>query len=91
MTTDNRGDLEQFHNEHKERFSIFKSSVPFYFDVNSRILIAPGVEIEQVLAFPIPRRMPTALNIDSYEWVANEDNSAINECGKQSLNEYLEV
>ena len=88
---DTRGDLMLLQNEQKEKFSVFKSSVPFYFNANTRILIAPGVEIEQVLAFPIPRKMPTALNLDSYEWVANEDNSAINECDKQSLNEYLEV
>ena len=74
-----------------ERFAIFKSWAPFYIDTNTRLLIAPGVEIEQVLAFPIPRKMPTALNLDSYEWVANEDNSAINECDKQSIVEYLEV
>ena len=79
------------HNEHKERFCIFKSSVPFYLDVNSRLLVAPGVEVEQVMAFPIPRKMPTSLVLESYEWVANEDKNAINDCDKQSLIEYLEV
>ena len=85
------GQVKQMSQLHNERFAMFKSSVPFYFDTITRILIAPGVEIEQVMAFPIPRKMPTALNLDSYEWVANEDNSAINECDKQYINEYLEV
>ena len=84
-------DLIEYQDRESERFAIFKSSMPFYFNANTRILIAPGVEIEQVLSFPIPRKMPTSLVLDSYEWVANEDNSAINECDKQSLNEYLEV
>ena len=74
-----------------DRFALFKSSVPFYFNTKTRILIAPGVEIEEVFVFPIPRRMPSSLVVDSYEWVANEDNSAINECDKQSIIEYLEV
>ena len=91
ILADNRDDLQQMQNEKNEKFCLFKSLVPFYFNANTRILIAPGVEIEQVLAFPISRKMPIALNLDSYEWVANEDNSAINECDKQSIVEYLEV
>ena len=86
-----QGGFKLIQDHHQERFAIFKSTIPFYFNANTRILIAPGVEIEQVLAFPIPRKMPSSLVVDSYEWVANEDNSAINECDKQSLNEYLEV
>ena len=91
VVTDNQGDLKLLQDQHKERFAIFKSSMPFYFNANTRILIAPGVEIENMMAFPIPRKMPSSLVLDSYEWVANEDNSAINECDKQSLNKYLEV
>ena len=91
VVADNQGDLKLLQDQHKERFAIFKSSMPFYFNANTRILIAPGVEIENMMAFPIPRKMPSSLVLDSYEWVANEDNSAINECDKQSLNEYLEV
>ena len=91
VTTDKSGDIIRMLDHHQERFAIFKSSMPFYFNANTRILIAPGVEIENVLAFPIPRKMPSSLVIDSYEWVANEDNSAINECDKQYINEYLEV
>ena len=85
------GEVEQITGIFNERFVMFKSSVPFYFNANTKILVAPGVEIEQVVALPIPRKIQTALNLDSYEWVANEDNSAINECDKQSINEYLKV
>ena len=91
VIADNSGDIKLLLDDHKDRFAIFKSSMSFYFNAKTRILIAPGIEIENVLAFPIPRKMPTALNLDSYEWVANEDNSAINECDKQSIVEYLEV
>ena len=91
VVANNEDNLKLLQDQHKERFAIFKSSMPFYFNTNTRILIAPGVEIEQVLAFPIPRKMPSNLVLDSYEWVANEDNSAINECDKQYIIEYLEV
>ena len=75
----------------RRRFCNFKSTVPFYYNANTYILVAPGVEIESVLAFPIPRKMPNTLNLDSYEFVANEDNNAINECDKKQIIEYLEV
>ena len=91
VMADNRGDFQQLINDMNEKLCIFKSWVPFYFDANTRILIAPGVEIEHVLALPIPRRMPSSLVLDSYEWVANEDNSAINECDKQYIDQYIEV
>ena len=91
VTADNSGDIKLMLDIHQERFAIFKSSMPFYFNAKTRILIAPGVEIEQMLALPIPRKMPSSLVLDSYEWVANEDNSAINECDKQYIIEYLEV
>ena len=91
FSADNRGDLQQMQKDMNEKFCVFKSWVPFYFDANTRILIAPGVEIEHVLAFPIPRKMPSSLVLDSYEWVANEDNSAINECDKQYIDQYIEV
>ena len=68
VMADNRGDLLQLVNDKSEKFNMFKSWVPFYFDANTRILIAPGVEIEHVLALPIPRRMPSSLVLDSYEW-----------------------
>ena len=84
-------EVKQISNIFNERFAMYNSSVPFYFDAKTRIMIAPGVEMEQVLDFPIPRKMPSSLVVESYEWVANEDNSAINECDKQYINEYLEV
>ena len=43
-----QGQVKQMAKQFIERFSIFSSSVPFYFDTNTRILIAPGVEIENV-------------------------------------------
>ena len=82
---------EKFQNQFNERFCLYESLIKFCLDVESKLLIAPGVEIEDMLAFPIPRKMPTSLVLDSYEWVANDDNNAMNECESNSIKEYIEV
>ena len=89
--TEKKNIIKQFMDGSGHKFCLFKSKLTFTYNNNTRILIAPGVEIENALAFPIPRRMPSSLVLDSYEWVANEDNSAINECDKQYIDQYIEV
>ena len=87
-------DIDQEHKSGlrmKEKFSLFESSVSFFVNATTRKVVAPGIEIDSVIAHPTPRRMPSSLVLDSYEWVANEDNSAINECDKQYINQYIEV
>ena len=89
--SEDQGEMQWSKDRNQERFAIYKSFIPFYFDANTKILIAPGIEIENVMVLPIPRKMPSSLVLDSYEWVANEDHNAIDECDKQSIIEYLEV
>ena len=75
----------------QENFSIFESSITILFNAQLKLLVASGVEIEKITAHSRPLKMPSSLVLDSYEWVPNEDNSAINECDKQYINQYIEV
>ena len=74
----------------KEKLAKYESVVPFYFDLKRSLLIAPGVEVENLMAVPIPRKLPNNVR-DCYEFAANDDISAIDDCRKHYINEYLEV
>ena len=73
-------------------FHVYKSILPFYIDMNTRMIVAPGVEIEDLIALPIPRMVNIQdLKLESYEFIDNEEYNAIEECDKNSLLEYLKV
>ena len=75
-----------------QEFHVYESRLPFYVNMNSRIIVAPGIEIEDVMALPIPRKVNVQdLKLESYEFIANEEYNAIEECDKNSLLEYLKV
>ena len=66
--------------------------IPFHVNMSSRMIVAPGVEIEDLMALPIPRKVNIQdLKLESYEYIANEDYNSIEECDKKSLLEYLKV
>ena len=68
----------------------FKAAMPFFH--NSKLLVTHGIEVENITMIPIPRKVDTTnLVVDSYEFVANEDNNAIESCDRKHIIEYLEV
>ena len=74
------------------RFCLFKADMPFYLNFKTRIMLTHGIEVEGVTAFPIPRKVDTSnLVLDSYEFIANEDNCAVEQCDRKQIMEYLEV
>ena len=75
-----------------KEFHVYKSNLPFMADMNTRTIVTYGVEIEDLMAFPIPRKSNVQdLKLESYQFVANEDTNAIEECDKQVVKEYLKV
>ena len=75
-----------------KKFCFFRSEMPFHYNSESKLLVTHGIEVENVTAFPIPRKVDTTnLVLDSYEFVANEDNNAIESCDQNHIIEYLEV
>ena len=74
-----------------ESFHKYKSMMSFYSDVESRIFVTNGLEIEDLLAVPISRRNVSTndLKLESYEFVANEE--IVERCDQKYLEEYLHV
>ena len=75
-----------------KEFHIYEAILPYYVDMNSRMIVTHGVEIEDLMAFPIPRKNNFQdLKLESYEFIANEDSNAIEETNKNAINEYIKV
>ena len=73
-------------------FHIYKAMMPFHVDMNSRMIVAPGIEVKDLMALPIPRKVNIQdLKLKSYEYVANEDYNAIEECDKKAIMENIKV
>lgn len=55
-------------------------------------MVAHGIEVEDVMVFPIPRRTDTMnLVTDSYHFCPNDDMEAIDALELNTLTEYIEV
>jgi hypothetical protein len=74
----------QFHN--------YKSILPFHVDMNSRMIVTKGIELEDLMALPMPRKTNLQdMKLESYQFIANEDNNAIEESAKTTVSEYIKV
>ena len=75
-----------------ENYRIFESKLPFYLNCAQNVLVTPGVEIEKLFTRPITRKSDEHLaQLDSYEFVANNETNTIEECDKCFLLEYVQV
>jgi hypothetical protein len=70
----------------------YKSFIPFFADVSLKIIVTHGIEINGLLAVPIPRKAVTQeLELESYKFIPNEENDAIEEIDKKDITEYIQV
>ena len=76
-----------------DRFQINKTvSLPFYVDMDSKMIVTHGIELEGVEGIPIPRVINNQnLNLESYRFIANEDLNAIEEKERNKFIDYLKV
>ncbi|CAG2109741.1 unnamed protein product [Medioppia subpectinata] len=75
-----------------KEFHVYDSLLPFHVDMNSRMIVTHGIEIEDLMALPIPRKTNVQdLKLESYQFVANEETIAIDELEKKSVKEYIKV
>ena len=73
-------------------FHKHKSIVPFFVDVSSRIIVLPGLEIEDLLAVPIPRKTNAQhIKLETYQFIPNFESEAIDCCLKKSISLYIKV
>jgi hypothetical protein len=70
----------------------YSSSLPFFADVSLKLIVTRGIEVNGLLAVPIPRKPNISdLELESYRFIPNEENDAIEEIDKKELTEYIQV
>ena len=70
----------------------YKSELPFYGNISSKLIVTHGIELKGLLAAPINRKgLAQDLKLESYQFIANEENDAIEEVERQELLEYIKV
>ena len=73
-------------------FHKYEAVVTFYADIPSRLIVAPGLEIEDIVALPIPRRRDAQhLKLESYQFIANDEEGVIDSGLKVVLDHYIQV
>jgi hypothetical protein len=67
----------------------YRSILPFFTDISLKMIVTHGIEINGLLAVPIPRIAATqGLELESYELIANEENDAIEQIHNKDITEY---
>ncbi len=70
----------------------YRSVLPFFTDISLKMIVTHGIEINGLLAVPIPRKTLTqGLELESYQFIANEENDAIEQIDKKEITEYIQV
>jgi hypothetical protein len=70
----------------------YSSSLPFFADTPLKLVVTRGIEINGLLTVPIPRKPNiSGLALESYRFIPNEENDAVEEIDKKEITEYIEV
>jgi hypothetical protein len=70
----------------------YRSILPVFIDISLNMIVTHGIEIKNVLAVPIPRKGFTqGLELESYQFIPNEENDAIEQIDKKEITEYIQV
>jgi len=70
----------------------FISILPVFGDIHMRLAVTRGIELNNVVAVPIPRMNTTQnLKCESYQFIPNEENDVIETTYKKEITEYLQV
>jgi len=70
----------------------YKSILPFFADISLKMIVTHGIEINGLLAVPIPRKaFAQGLELESYQFIPNVENDAIEKIDKKETTEYIQV
>ncbi|CAG2108061.1 unnamed protein product, partial [Medioppia subpectinata] len=84
--------LNQEKQRFDDRFAQYSAEMPFYYNMATKQLVAPGFELDEVFTYFAPRRQDiTALVLDSQEFCPNDDNQAIDGYLSAAVTKYLQV
>jgi hypothetical protein len=102
INIDNNENLKELHEVVEKKIQMFEtvgnsdvkysSSLPFFADTSLKLIVTHGIEVNGLLAVPIPRKTNISdLELESYRFIPNEENDAIEEIDKKEITEYIEV
>ena len=81
--------LEKMHDFGYHKYT---SELPFYGNISTKLIVTHGIEFKGLLAAPISRKgLAQDLKLESYQFIANEENDAIEEVERQELLQYIKV
>jgi len=70
----------------------FVSILSVYCDINLRLTVTHGIELKNLIAVPIPRKIASQEVVyESYQFIPNEENAAIDIGLKKEITDYLQV
>jgi hypothetical protein len=70
----------------------FRSKLTFFANISLKTVVTHGIEINGLLAVPINRKtFNQDLELESYQFIANEENDAIEQIHKKDITEYIQV
>jgi hypothetical protein len=94
VTEEDRIDTEKLYEDMTKEFETGKtpSILNFVADLYLKTVVTQGIELRGLWAVPIPRKIATQdLKLESYQYIANEENDAIDESNRREIKEYLKV
>jgi hypothetical protein len=70
----------------------FISILPVFADFHLKLIVTRGIEINNLIAAPIPRKLISQeVKCESYQFIPNEENNAIEEMFKNDIISYIQV
>jgi hypothetical protein len=70
----------------------FISILPVFADLHLKSIVTRGIELNNLIAAPIPRKLMTQeVKCESYQFIPNEENNAIEEMFKNDIMSYIQV
>ncbi len=81
--------FEQLLDPEKEKFI---SILPVFANLHLKSIVTRGIEVNNLIGAPIPRKLMTQeVKCESYQFIPNEENNAIEEMFKNDIISYIQV
>jgi len=84
--------FEQLSEAGTARREKFISILPVFADLHLKSIVTCGIELNNLIAAPIPRKLISQeVKCESYQFIPNEENNAIEEMFKNDIISYIQV
>ncbi|CAG2101211.1 unnamed protein product [Medioppia subpectinata] len=80
-----------YNNNLRERFQLFRSQLPIIFDSLTNCVLTYGAEVFNMVTAPIAKKTDPNMVLERHEFIANDDNMAIDDRHRKLLIDNIEV